>query len=287
MHSARPFAPEGAGAHEEVVMKEAEAAFASPVSGGLLDLVHAATAAGVEAILSRDQDQASARASDLLWLLGRALARGRPEVATAGARGLGAVYATPEATDDLRLELAVGVSALGGLAVRLRAWRLVHELAMLQSGGSEQPYLVPDALLRAARRSASRTPDEPLIGLAVKWAANHAEARPELPASDDRVLNSACQFNVFATVAQFRTGSKFGFPEFRRYEARRSDPAFEVLVADIGARSDLLPGADNRRLASLIREVSTVHREWFVQFGVWGGPESRSVAAFLEANREG
>jgi hypothetical protein len=101
----------------------------------------------------------------------------------------------------------VGVSALGGLAVRLRAWRLVHELAVLRSGGSEQPYLVPDALLRDARRSVSRAPGEPLIGLAVKWAANHAEARPELPASDDRVLNPACQFNVFATVAQFDTGA--------------------------------------------------------------------------------
>lgn len=270
-------------------VREADEAFSSPVDAGLLDLVHARAATGVEALLAGDAEKPPAAVKDLLWLLAKALSRRRHEVALATARALATVYSSPQADDQLRVDIAAGVSALGGLAVRLEAWRLVRRLALLPSGGRrearQQPYLVPDGRLRLARQSSGqRNADRSLIDLAATWTSEHHEGRPELPAGDERLLDSICQFNALASLIHFASGSDSGFPEFRRYESRRTDLVVETVVIDPTIRDQVLPGIDDRRLAALLVQVATVHKNYFWEFGAWPGFESRAVVDFIAAN---
>jgi hypothetical protein len=268
-------------------MSELEEAFSLPHEDRLFDLVYARTRSGVEAVRSRSGEVAAASAGDLVFLLACAAPRRRKEVARAAALALATIYATTGADDSLQFEVALGVVGMGGLAVRLENWPLLRTLAMLPSGrrreSREPPYLIPDARLRSARQR--RIGDEnTLIDLARKWAGPHDLVRPDLPADDERVLDSLCQFNAFATMIQIdRAGTEAGFPEFRRYEARRTDPAFEAVISDPTVRDQLLPGVDDRRLGELISEVITMHATYFHGFNGWTGFESRAVVDFLKA----
>jgi len=263
--------------------------FSSPTDAALLERAHRTTEDGVEAIHSSDSEKASIAVSDAMSLLCKALARDRPKVAVAAARGLATVYATPQVRGPLRLEIAAALSTAGGLAVRLEDWAFIRRLALLPSGvppdSRDQPYLVPHARLQAAREGLlPANPDRPLIDVANTWAVEHEDARPDLPAANGRVLDSICQFNALASLIHFDVNPEFGFPEFRRYESRRTDSVIEVVVTDQDVRRQLLGSADDARVASLLRAVAAFGREYFFQFGVWHGFESRRVNELLRAN---
>jgi hypothetical protein len=130
-----------------------------------------------------------------------------------------------------------------------------------------------------------KNPDRPLIALASTWTGKHEDAHPDLPAADDRVLDSICQFNALASLIQFNSGDyESGFPEFRRYESRRTHATFDSIVTDHDVRLQLLGSVDDARVAALLRAIAAFGGQYFSQFGVWHGYESRKVREFLNAN---
>jgi hypothetical protein len=255
----------------------------------LLSQVLAHSLAAAEAVQSNDAPAAAAAVSAEAAVLAKALALGRMDVAVAATRGLAAAYATPNAAVPIQIEIGTALSALGGLAVRLEEWSYIRRLALLPSGvrvdSYDQPYLLPHSRIHVAR-SGSRVGYEPsLIEAAKSWAAEHDDAHPDLPLEDERILDSICQFNALATVIQFTVDKEFGFPEFRRYEPRRTDRVIETLVTDPDVRRQLLRGETDHRVATILTTVGTVWSEWFVRYGVWDGFGSKRVKEFVTSNR--
>lgn len=72
-----------------------------------------------------------------------------------------------------------------------------------------------------------------LLSLASEYAANHPCVRG-LPASDEAVLDSICQFDALAVLAAIAGAGSLStshfYPNFARFYTHRTEPAFvEVL----------------------------------------------------------
>jgi hypothetical protein len=108
--------------------------------------------------------------------------------------------------------------------------------------------------------------------------------RPDLVAGDDRLLSSICQFDLLACVAGIGQGgavaSKFFYPNFSRYFARRSEPAVRALLDDPSARTTLFSGSD-QDLADVLRALNDLaHQEG--RFSGWDGFEDPRIVRFLQ-----
>ena len=198
-----------------------------------------------------------------------------------------------------RLWLAIieRVYALGGLAVRLEAWRAVRTLTdqlplPLAQAGYERNWL-RHALTAASRaaRFAPSTPGEQEIGLidlarddSVRLECLRSDAvRPD----DDVLLTSIVQFDVLSNIAAIdaaqSTDARVFYTNFARFYQSRIQPIVERLLADSAMRDDIFRGTDGDLAATLaaIERMAGPEGWRYDGFHQW---EGTSVGVFIAEN---
>lgn len=273
-------------------LRRIRAALENPTEAPLIQVALEATRKSIAQVA--DEDTLAPNPSDLSSAVALALAAGRHRTAYALLRGIANTYSTPKATSDLRLEIAAGLTGVGALALRFEEWEFVRAIALLPSGDEDglhsQPYLIPAGRLEAARAGllTRRTIDVALLGVADEMVAAAASTLcPDLPSGDPRIIESICQFNALASLAQRDgAGPDSYFAEFRRFSERQTDSAFRRVVVDVAVRSVFLPRVDDTRLAWLLRDVTSGADQYFARFGGWRGFGSRAVQDFLKEQPE-
>lgn len=198
-------------------------------------------------------------------------------------------YQRPDvAATTLWLVVVEHVLALGALAVRQENWDAVRSLATTAPGDADGFYA---SWLRHGLTMASRAnmldESKSLITLAAERVAATPALHPDVPADDDRVITSVCQFDLLAALAiigltgDARTSG--WYTNFARFESPRSEPAVQRLLANADMRATLFPGTD-ADLATALREVDRMATNEGARYWGWTGFGSATVDAFLAAN---
>jgi hypothetical protein len=157
------------------------------------------------------------------------------------------------------------IFALGGLAVRREAWKVVRTLtiqlpAPLQQGGYERNWL-RHALTMASRArhfvTTEGTQEIGLIDLARDDAMRLACLRSDGP-SDDEVLTSIAQFDVLSNLAAIDDANSLDqrvfYTNFARFRQDRIQPIVNRLLTDTTMRAAIFTGGD-KELAAALAEV--------------------------------
>lgn len=219
-------------------------------------------------------------------------------------------------SQELMWRVAVGVEAVGGLAVRLKQLWAVRPLALpdrqLESQIRE-PSWIRHAVTAASRaRLLYLAPPEdgaqrrqiggPVVAVARQLVERIPALRPDAqvspfelnssPDANDKVLDSLIQFDVFwCVIAVARSGWAHNqYPSFASFYSHRAEPAFEVLIDDPESR-ELILGDDaadpadtggDVKLKDALRTVATDAREVSRSEGRWGWwPESERLTTYL------
>jgi hypothetical protein len=179
--------------------------------------------------------------------------------------GLNSQLAPTARAPRLWLAIVERVYALGGLAVRLEAWKAVRTLTdqlpgPLAQAGYERNWL-RHALTAASRaaRFAPSTPGEQEIGL-IDLARDDG-ARLECLRSDgvrpddDVLLTSVLQFDVLSNIAAIdaaqSTDGRVFYTNFARFYQSRIQPIVERLLTDSAMRDEIFSGTDGELAAAL------------------------------------
>jgi Putative DNA-binding domain len=203
--------------------------------------------------------------------------------------GFGEYGARRSDADTARLWLYVmtRVYGLGGLAVRMRNWEAVRQLASRRPRGEGFQYYVSwlrHALTMAAR--AQILDDERQAGLiahAHNVVREVAALHPDTDAHSEDVLNSLCQFDALgALVILSKSDNRRAYyPNFSRYGSRRTEPAFVTVIRDQAPRQAIYPGDDDA-LATAIRHIDEDAQHEGFSYDGWGGFGDPTVRRFLE-----
>lgn len=230
--------------------------------------------------------------------------------------GLGNVLRPEDGrSQTLMLRVAVGVEAVGGLAVRLKQLWAVRPLAMPDAQLRTQirePSWIRHAVTAAAwARLLHTAPPEdggpareiggPVVSLARQLVERIPALRPDTQVSPfelntspqpyDKVLDSLIQFDVLWCVMAVLEGGweHHHYPSFASFYPQRAEPAFTLLLDDDRAR-ELMLGADagdSEKLKDAIRTV--VGTAWRVSAGErrspWR-PESERLTEYLAPEPE-
>lgn len=186
-----------------------------------------------------------------------------------------------------RLDIITLVYVLGSLAVRLRQWSVVHDLALRPYPPSGDIYIY-SSWIRHGQVDASRADLFPkdkgglMISAARVLMSEQPALRPDVPGSavpdpgdlahDDALFNSLCQFDILYCLIVAAEGKHHGsgYPAASAMNQDRSDPAFEVVASDPDARAAMFPTSDERKVAEAMTQVFTsAERESFGFGGHW------------------
>jgi len=186
-----------------------------------------------------------------------------------------------------RLDIITRVYVLGSLAVRLRQWAVVHDLALRPYPPSGDVYIY-SSWIRHGQVDASRAELFPkgkggmMISAARVLMSEQPAMRPDVPdsavpdpgdlAHDDALFNSLCQFDILYCLIVAAEGQHHGsgYPAASAMNQDRADPAFEVVATDADARATMFPASDERKIAEAMTQVFTsAERESFGFGGHW------------------
>jgi hypothetical protein len=230
------------------------------------------------------------------------------------ARQLGGPQST--ASQKLMLRVAVGVEAVGGLAVRMKQLWAIRPLAMPDQQLVKQlrePSWIRHAVTAASwARLLYLAPHEeggqprqiggPVVALARQLVERIPALRPDTqvspfelntsPAANDKVLDSLTQFDVFWCVMAVAHSDREHnqYPSFASFYSHRAEPAFEVLIDDPEVRQLILGGdagtlgdpEAEAKLKDTLRTVAVIARQVASSEGRWGWwPESEKLTAYL------
>lgn len=186
-----------------------------------------------------------------------------------------------------RLDIITRVYVLGSLAVRVRQWAIVHDLALrpYPTNGDVHIY---SSWIRHGQVDASRADLFPkdkggmMISAARVLMSEQPAMRPDVPdsavpdpgdlAHDDALFNSLCQFDVLYCLIVAAEGQHHGsgYPAASAMNQDRSNPAFEVVATDQDARAAMFPTSDEPKIAEAMTQVFTsAKRESFGFGGHW------------------
>lgn len=224
----------------------------------------------------------------------------------------------PQSTisQGLILRIAVGVEAVGGLAVRMGQLWAVRPLAMPDHKLIRQ--LREPSWIRHAVTSASWArllyvaPHEegeqshqiggPVVALARQLVERIPALRPDTqvspfelnasPAANDNVLDSLIQFDVFwCVIAVAHSGREHHqYPSFASFYPHRAEPAFDALIDDPEVRRIVLGGDGGtsgtdeaeEKLKATLRSVAVTAKHVAHSEGRWGWwPESERLTSYL------
>jgi hypothetical protein len=216
-------------------------------------------------------------------------------------------------SQELMWRVAVGVEAVGGLAVRLKQLWAVRPLAMPDPQLMRlmrEPSWIRHAVTAASwARLLYTSPSEedgqrheiggPVVAVARQLVERIPALRPDTqvsafelnstPDANDPVLDSLIQFDVYWCVIAVAASGRANncYPSFAPFYPHRAEPAFELLIDDPEARELLLAddagevGAGDR-LKDTLREVASVARHVARSEGRWGWwPESEKLIDYL------
>jgi len=186
-----------------------------------------------------------------------------------------------------RLDIITRVYVLGSLAVRLRQWGFVHDLALRPYPRNGDVYIY-SSWIRHGQVEASRADLFPqgkgglMISAARDLMSEQPAMRPDVPdsavpdpsdlAHDDALFNSLCQFDILYCLIVAAEGQHHGsgYPAASAMNQDRADPAFEVVAGDAAAREAMFPTSDERKIAEAMAQVFTsAERESFGFGGHW------------------
>ena len=260
------------------------------------------------ALLAQDKD----RLVDLPTLFDRLICIGalglrleRPSVADAAIEAAGHVYdvgfsiereplSWEIAAPAFWLNLLERIMALGALAVRKKNWDVVRQLATRRGETDDwrhfRTWLRHGLTMAARSRLFNETEDgrdveRSLLSLAGRAAGQVSCLRPDLPADDERLLNSLCQFDALAALAmiaetQSLSDSAF-YPNFARFYTHRTEPAIARLLVDDAMRQAIFPLPDDM-LASALRGLNSMAQREAFRFAGWDGFTDDRILRFIE-----
>ncbi|MCZ2849810.1 AlbA family DNA-binding domain-containing protein [Modestobacter sp. VKM Ac-2978] len=171
-----------------------------------------------------------------------------------------------------RLDVITRVYVLGSLAVRLRQWGLVRDLALRPYPPNGDGY-VYSSWIRHGQVDASRAGLFPqgtgglMISAARDLMRDRRAMRSDVPdsalldrsdlAHDDALFNSLCQFDILYCLIVAAEGQHHGggYPAASAMNQDRADPAFEVVAGDAAARRAMFPASSERGIAEAMAQV--------------------------------
>lgn len=230
--------------------------------------------------------------------------------------GLGNVLRPEDgASQQVMLRVAVGVEAVGGLAVRLKQLWAVRPLAMpdaqLEAQIRETSWIRHAVTAASWARLLYLAPREdggperqiggPVVSLARQLVERIPALRPDTQVSPfelntspepyDKVLDSLAQFDVlWCVIAVVHSGwEHHQYPSFASFFPQRAEPAFGLLLDDPEVREALLgPEADEpAKLKEAIKAV--VSTAWHVSASEGRSPwrlESERLTKYLAPEPE-
>lgn len=230
---------------------------------------------GQAAALASNPDERQAALDKVTILAAQAMYFERDAVAEKAIDSLFDAYAKLGHGDAAaRLDIVTRVYVLGSLAVRLRHWAVVHDLALRPYPPGGDVYIY-SSWIRHGQVDASRANLFPkdkggmMISAARALMSEQPAMRPDVPdsgvpdpsdlAHDDALLNSVCQFDILYCLIVTAEGQHHasGYPAASALNQDRADPAFEVVATDAAARAAMFPTSDERKIAEATTQVFT------------------------------
>lgn len=188
------------------------------------------------------------------------------------------------------LIILAAVEALGGKAIREKAWNVVRRLTLQKPTETSERYSswIRHALTMAAR--GNLLPKDHATGSVIELARRYAMANQDLASDlvdqDDRLLDSICQFDFLASVGMLAEDPNSAFyPSFALFYGRRTLPVVDELLLNQELRKAVaaIPDAS---LAEILRTIDRAAQREAFRYAGWDGYDSATVARFLAANPE-
>jgi hypothetical protein len=210
--------------------------------------------------------------------------------------------AGPELTEK-RLAVVVRLYALGSLAVRLGDWGALRPIVLRPAKihPADNDYVhsswIRHGHVEAARAGLTKDDDDTgayLISASRRLMMAQPSVRPDVPealvshtgnpASDDALLNSLCQFEIFyclLVLTEGQTSVRSMYPSSAAFDETRADPALVLVAGDSAVRATVFPNSNDVDVAAAVYNVvRLIMQEAFNFGGRWWGPPP-SVQAFL------
>lgn len=179
---------------------------------------------------------------------------------------------TPVPAVTAALRISERLYALGALAVRLRRWRAVRQIALLPipslqaetRGRSWHRHTLTEASRASLLQHGENGQKVSLLLFAHAAAAEHPVLHPDLhgdpSGGSDPLLTSLCQFDLLATVicgvdVRARTLQdllRVSYPNFGQFDSRRSAGVVRPLLSGTPERAELLGDATDEDLALVL-----------------------------------
>ncbi|WP_181282161.1 AlbA family DNA-binding domain-containing protein [Arthrobacter woluwensis] len=212
-------------------------------------------------------------------------------------------YGTLDVSDDeTRLEFITRAYALGGLAVRLQQWQVVHDLVVRPYPRSGQGF-VYSSWVRHGQVQASRAKLFPegkggmMISAARELLIEQYSMRPDIPdnmlpspgdmTDNDVLFNSLCQFDILYCMVVEAEGQHQGgaYPAAASMNQERANPAFEVVATSETARAQMFPTSDDDKIAQAMKEVFTLAKDQSHNFGGWWWSLPQEAQQFITSHQ--
>ncbi len=262
-----------------------------------------------------DRDSFDTVTDRLTSLAAIALTVGHDELSHGVVASLGDLYRStvfrqggPTNVAGYWLSLITRATALGGLAVHLKKWRAVRQIALEPSGDDHYGSWLRHGITMAARaRAFPRVDNDDEFGGLIPPARRTTHALPALrpylpddeeydpspgstPSEFDPALDNLCGFDALSSLIYTTSSSKQSvapyYPSFGFYYARRSEDYWASLLTDPGLREALMPSTDMETLEDAMLRVNEdagkVHRN---RMGPWH-PSTTDVEAAIRSARK-
>lgn len=191
----------------------------------------------------------------------------------------------------LWLAVAERLEAVGGLAVRRARWDAVRRIALLRTPGHEayHPYMLRHAVVSAGRAGLLEPKDRKgvsLVSMARAVIDRLDCVRPDRSKSDDRILDSICQFDFLAALAAIAdyggVDTKTFYTSFAYFFTERVEPIVAQLLTDPHLRKAIFPLSD-ADLAAALSALNHLARSEGFRFSGWDGFSGR-ILEFIRRN---
>ncbi|MER6813434.1 ATP-binding protein [Spirillospora sp. NPDC000708] len=190
------------------------------------------------------------------------------------------------------LQVIVRVYALGGLAVRMKKWSAIKTLAdrAPEAHDFSRHYgsWLRHAVTKAARADMFADPtNDDLLARARTVAQRVQATRLDVAANDERILSSLCQFDAYGALVvigeRHDSHASLYYPNFARYYAQRTLPAFKQMVTNQEVRRQLFEG-DDALLALALADIERMAQQESFRFNGFDGIDDDRVKQFITAN---
>lgn len=199
--------------------------------------------------------------------------------------------------DDLRFRIVTRVFALGALLTRNGQWNEVRYLSSVRPRDYQADYwqnwlFHGDVMAaRAGFHHEGDGSDRRNYKSTLVFAQEHIirlpELRPDVPADEEAVITSLCQFSMLACFVALSApeGKEVGscLAHFGRWFAERTDAIVVNLIDGGPMRQAIFPGGDEE-LADAVRAVGQNARAMSHAIHGWHGYEDERILRFLAAH---